>query len=404
VSADPRALGRWCYVTSPTLKDALEGADFVAISILPGTFEHMRSDVHLPERLGVYQPVGDTTGPGGIIRALRTIPMYVEFAEAVRDYAPNAWVVNYTNPMALCVRTLYEVFPKIKAFGCCHEVFNTQALLAAAVRRELGGAASRSDICVNVLGLNHFTWFDRASYAGHDLTGLYARFIEEFYETGYKTEPEKPDSVFTCRHRVKFDLFREYGLIAAAGDRHLAEFMPGERYLKSPETVEKWGFYLTPVDWRVGDRAEKVAKTARLVSGEESLEFTHSGEEGVVLIKALLGLTRVVSNVNLPNAALQIGNLPRETVVETNALFSYDDVRPVAAGALSHGLSELFAPHIENQTETLNAALSCDFEAVVRAFSRDPLLKGRCSDADIRKLARDMLRGTRDVLPEGWGI
>ena len=87
------------------------------------------SDVHLPERLGIYQSVGDTAGPGGIIRALHTIPIYVAFAEAIQTYAPDAWVINYTNPMALCVRTLYKVYPGVKAFGCCREVFGTQKVL-----------------------------------------------------------------------------------------------------------------------------------------------------------------------------------------------------------------------------------------------------------------------------------
>ena len=131
ISAHKDAVSRWQYTVSDSLQQALAGADFVVISILPGTFEEMRSDVHLPERVGVYQPVGDTVGPGGFMRAMRTIPMYVEIASAIRDYAPDAWVINYTNPMSLCVRTLYEVFPGIKAFGCCHEVFGTQKLLCS---------------------------------------------------------------------------------------------------------------------------------------------------------------------------------------------------------------------------------------------------------------------------------
>ena len=118
ISSHPDARSHWHFEVAPSLQEALTGADFVVISILPATFREMRSDVHLPERVGVYQPVGDTVGPGGFMRAMRTIPMFVEIAEAIRDYAPDAWVINYTNPMTLCVRTLYEVFPQIKALGC----------------------------------------------------------------------------------------------------------------------------------------------------------------------------------------------------------------------------------------------------------------------------------------------
>ncbi len=239
--------GNWRYTVFETLPEALDGVDFIIISILPGKFAEMRSDVHLPERLGVYQSVGDTTGPGGIIRTLRTLPMFAKFAEAIRSYAPDAWVINYTNPMALCLRALYRVFPEIKALGCCHEVFGTQELLAEMVGRKLGiEYIERHEIEVNVLGLNHFTWFSRASWKGHCLMDMYREFSEEFFETGFNfIKSELLNQSFTCVHRVKFDLFRRFGWIAAVGDRHLAEFMPGEEYLKDMETVRRWGFYLT---------------------------------------------------------------------------------------------------------------------------------------------------------------
>lgn len=138
ISEREEAVGKWKYIVADTLKEALTGSDFVVISILPGTFDEMESDVHEPEKYGIYQSVGDTAGPGGMVRALRTIPMFVTIAEAIRDYAPQAWVINYTNPMSLCVKTLYHVFPQIKAFGCCHEVFGQQKLLAQIAERELG--------------------------------------------------------------------------------------------------------------------------------------------------------------------------------------------------------------------------------------------------------------------------
>ncbi|MGM9548350.1 MAG: hypothetical protein ACI3V5_00685 [Faecousia sp.] len=101
------------YTVCQQLEDALANADFVIISILPGTFREMRSDVHAPERYGVYQSVGDTVGPGGVLRAMRTVPIYEEFARKIRDICPNAWVLNFTNPMSICVRVYFvkEGFP-----------------------------------------------------------------------------------------------------------------------------------------------------------------------------------------------------------------------------------------------------------------------------------------------------
>ena len=400
----PDTVGKWDYTTKKTLKEALTGADFVVISILPGTFDEMQSDVHLPERLGIYQSVGDTAGPGGIIRALRTLPMFVEIAEAVKAYAPDAWVINYTNPMTLCVKTLYHVFPQIKAFGCCHEVFGTQKVLKGICEETLGiENIDRHDIFVNVLGINHFTWFDQASYKGIDLFPVYRDFIEKHFEEGYN-EPDKnwANSSFNCAHRVKFDLFNRYGLIAAAGDRHLAEFMPGDEYLKDPETVASWKFGLTTVDWRKNDLKERLAKSARLVSGEEEINLTPSGEEGILLIKALCGLDRVVSNVNVPNTNLQIPNLPKTAVVETNAVFSRDSIKPLIAGNLPEDVKARIMPHVENHEYTLQAALNCDREAVYKAFLNDPQVKGRAGEEDVKKLVDDMIANTIKYLPEGW--
>jgi len=370
--------GKWKYITAPSLKEVLEGADFIVISILPGTFDEMEVDVHYPERLGIYQSVGDTAGPGGIMRALRTIPMFVEIANAIKKYSPNAWVINYTNPMSLCVKTLYTVFPEIKAFGCCHEVFGTQKVLKDITEKALGIAGiERSEIHVNVLGINHFTWFDYASYKGIDIFPIYRDYIKEHFEEGMD-DPDSnwANSCFACSHRVKFDLFQNYGLIAAAGDRHLAEFMPGDLYLKDPETVHQWKFALTSVAWRKEDLKERLAKSRRLVSGEEEVELKPSGEEGIQLMKALCGLERVISNVNIPNTNRQITNLPEDAVVETNAVFERDVIRPVIAGALPEGVLRLTMPHVKNHETTLQAALTYDRSLVVKAFLNDPLVKG----------------------------
>lgn len=397
--------GDWKFETKSTLAEALTGCDFVVISILPGTFDEMESDVHLPERLGIWQSVGDTAGPGGMIRALRTIPMFVTFAKAIRTYAPDAWVINYTNPMSLCVKTLYHVFPEIKAFGCCHEVFGTQKVLKGICELCCGEKdIDRRDIHVNVMGINHFTWFSGASYKGIDLFPVYKDYIDRHFEEGYSVEGENwMNSSFQCANRVKMDLFRRYGLIAAAGDRHLAEFMPGDEYLKDPETVASWKFGLTSVKWRKGDLRKRLERSARLYSGQEEMELKPTGEEGILLIKALCGLGRVVSNVNIPNSGRQLTNLPSEALVETNAVFEYNAIHPVIAGAVPEGVRGLLMPHLENHELILEAALDYDREKVVEAFLNDPLVKGKqCTEADVRALVDDMIANTAGYLGDGW--
>ena len=179
-SALPEAKSKWVYTAKKTIGEALTGADFVVISILPGTFDEMESDVHWPEKYGIYQPVGDSTGPGGIIRAMRTVPMFEEIAHAVRDYCPKAWVINYTNPMTLCTKTLYKAFPEIRAVGCCHEVFAVQNLLKHILKTQEGIIAKdRRDIKTNVIGVNHFTWLTDAHYKDIDIFPIYRKFVDK---------------------------------------------------------------------------------------------------------------------------------------------------------------------------------------------------------------------------------
>ncbi|AZT89895.1 alpha-glucosidase/alpha-galactosidase [Caldicellulosiruptor changbaiensis] len=398
LSSKPEVVGKWKYVAVKTLDEALYGADFVIISILPGTFEEMHSDVHAPEKYGIYQSVGDTTGPGGLIRGLRTVPMYVEFAEAIKKNCPNAWVINYTNPMAICLKTLYEVFPNIKAFGCCHEVFGTQKLLTEVVKEFLNEdrEISRREIKVNVLGINHFTWFDKASYKSVDLFPLYKEFVDKYYEEGFeRVKGLWEKDYFASANRVKFDLFRRFGLIAAAGDRHLAEFVP-YLYLTDRETVKKWKFNLTPVEWRIKHREELIELSKEYASGKKDIPLNPSGEEGVMQIKAILGLDTLVTNVNLPNRG-QIPNLPLGAIVETNAVFTHDDVRPVYAGTLPSDLASIMIRHISNQELIVKAALEKDLNLAKRAFLNDPAIE-RLSQDKANDLFNEMINNTKKYL------
>lgn len=388
----------WSYKAVDTIGEALTGADFVVLSILPGTFDEMESDVHAPEKYGIYQSVGDTAGPGGIIRAMRTLPMYIEIAEAIKKYSPDAWVINYTNPMTLCVQTLYRVFPQIKAFGCCHEVFGTQELLSNALKDICGiEGVKRNDISVNVQGINHFTWLNEAWYRDINLIDVYSKFVDKYYENGFESEKTGHwmNDSFSCAHRVKFDLFKRYGSIAAAGDRHLAEFMPGKMYLADPETVGKWCFGLTSVEWRKNHLKERLEKSKRLVNNEEKFEIKQTGEEGVNQMIALLGYNTLVTNVNLPNMG-QLPDLPIGAVVETNAVFRHNTVTPVFSGRMSNEIAGLVNRHCASHKTVLDAVMAKDRELAFTAFINDPLMTA--SYADARVLFDEMLENTKKYL------
>ena len=391
--------GKWDYKAYKTIGEALTGADFVVISIMPGTFDEMESDVHLPEEYGIYQSVGDTAGPGGIVRALRTIPMMFEIADAIKQYAPEAWVINYTNPMSLCVQALYTRFPEIKAFGCCHEVFGTASFLCEMLKDMEGiEDVKRQDLTYNVIGINHFTFFDKAYYGGLDLFPIYERFVDKYYESGFYDESSKTNwmnNTFSCAHRVKFDLFKRYGNIAAAGDRHLAEFCYGKEYLKNPETVKNWKFGLTTVAWRKKDLKERLDKSRKYLNGEEKIEIVPSGEEGVLQMKALLGLGNFVTNVNTINRG-QIPQLPLGSIVETNAYFSANEVRPVLSSSIPSDLLALFSRHIYNHQCIMKSAVTGDLKYAFRAFCNDPLVTLDTKTA--KELFHRMIQNTKKYL------
>ena len=389
----------WNYHAAKTPAEALTGADFVVISILPGTFDEMHSDVHTPEKYGIYQAVGDTSGPGGIVRAMRTVPMYEEIAGYIKEYCPQAWVINYTNPMTLCVKTLYRAFPQIKAFGCCHEVFGTQKVLVTALEEVCGiTGVSREEIEVNPVAVNHFTWLTKAQYKNMDLFPVYAEFVSRFKETGYTKNLDNNwmNNSFATNQRVKLDLFDRYGYIAAAGDRHLAEFCDGNWYLKDPQTVRDWGFGLTTVDHRKKDLLERQEKSRKLREGEQAPEITLSGEEGVAQMRAILGLREpLVTNVNIPNSG-QIPNLPLGAVVETNAVFRSGSVTPVMAGPIPTEIHPLVA-RICTEQELLDKALAeRDLNKLFNAFAADPLVT--CSRGDAKKLFDEMVLNTKAYL------
>ncbi len=392
------AISDFQYVVAEDLQTCLTGADFVLISILPGTFREMRSDVHAPEQYGIYQPVGDTVGPGGVLRAMRTVPIYEDFARAIEKSCPDAWVLNLTNPMSACVQALYDTFPGIKAFGCCHEVFHTQKFLCCVLKELRGIDATREQIYTDASGINHFTWITEARYQDADLLALLPEFMERhpegFYEYGnaddWQTNP------FAYGNLVKTELFRRYGALAAAGDRHLVEFLNNNWFLSNPEAAAKWHFALTTVDYREENQRNQIADSIAMAQGRKDVPLSPSGEELVALIQAILGLKTVVSNVNLPNCG-QMPGLPHGAIVETNCVFSNGMVKPVTAKPLPAAALALVQRNCANIQLTCEGIRERNPEKLLAAFMNQPLCSN-LSWEDGRALFDQMCENTRAYL------
>ncbi|MFW6302986.1 MAG: alpha-glucosidase/alpha-galactosidase [Candidatus Sumerlaeota bacterium] len=390
-----------------SIRKALTGADFVFLSILPGPMQMFANDIDIPKKYGILQPVGDTTGPGGISRAMRTVPIYEDYARQIMRYCPDAWVINYTNPMTLCTRSLYATEPDIKAFGCCHEVFGTQNRLSRIVQeaRGLKQKPARQEIKTDVAGVNHFTWVTRALYQGEDIFPLVDKHIRQkgFWsdKSEWAEEQKARGKFFGSQGRVAFDLYRRFGALGAAGDRHLAEFVPW--YTTSEENLHRWGVVLTPSEFRLGtweppQNAPSQDDDAKKKTQKDEDKLKGSGEEGVLQMLALLGMADLDTNVNIPNRG-QIPELPLDAVVESNAQFRHDSLRPVTPTPLPAGASALVRRIVDMQELTLRACQEKSKDLAFQAMLLDPLCRVPTDQA--KKMFNEMVRANKDML-EGW--
>lgn len=399
INADPATKSRFKYVVYDNLDEALKGADFVVISILPGTFKEMRSDVHAPEEYKICQSVGDTVGPGGVLRAMRTVPIYEGFTRAIEKICPKAWVINFTNPMTVCTQTLYDVFPNIKAFGCCHEVFHAQEFLCRVLKEEKGIDAKRTEIYTDASGINHFTWITSAYYKDIDILSLIPAFAQKYFKDGFYEYADRfafRYDPFAYGNKVKMDMYLRYGALGAAGDRHLAEFMPNTWYLKDPQTVKDWAFNLTTVDFREKQQAERIAETIEMAEGRKKFPVVKSNEEAVDLIKAILGYGRIVSNVNMPNVG-QMPQMPRGAIVETNCVFADNTVKPVVAGELPPAVLALVMRNHLNIQTCYEGIKRRDLDEIFASFVNQPLCSTLTVD-EARSLFQKMCQNTREYL------
>lgn len=408
INLHPDARAQWRYTVADTLEEALTGADFVAISILPGAFDDMAADVHLPEQYGIYQSVGDTVGPGGVLRAMRTVPLFEGFARAIQACCPDAWVINLTNPMTVLCRTLFDVFPGVRAFGCCHEVFHAEDFLCCVVKEQLGvPRPDRHELSVEASGINHFTWITQARWRDADVMALLPEFIDRFYQAGYCEQGSDPqafrgDDPFLYGNKVKMDLFRRFGALGAAGDRHLVEFMDGRWYLQDRDAPQVWLYHLTPVDYRRADQRRRIEEAEAVAAGRKPVILKRSDEELIPLMKALLGLGPMVSNANVVNAG-QMGEAPLGSVVETFCAFDRDRVTPLPAKPLPAGAAALVRRNAQNIEDLYAAIRDRDLNAAFDVFMAQPLCSRLHPDQG-RALFREMAAATRSCLAPWYDL
>jgi alpha-galactosidase/6-phospho-beta-glucosidase family protein len=370
------------------LDQALEGADFVVLSISTGGLGSMAYDLDIPLSYGIVQTVGDTVGPGGIFRALRNIPVVVEIARKMERLCPGAVLLNLTNPLTVLTRAVTRA-TSIRTIGLCHELFGTLEVLA----REFEVPEDRLNI--RVAGINHFIWITGVAAEGLDVTDDLRQWVASgrIRDAVLERVGDDPDP-FVNTWGFRTEMCRLYGHLPAAGDRHLCEFLPG--YLGDGSERERLDLRQTTI----ADRQEKLAKergyVRRTVAGEEDIEVRRSREEISDIIGAATTGRSSVNIANLPNEG-QVDNLPRGAVVETYGVIDALDAKGIAFGELPPPISSLIYPHVMNQEMTVEAGLKGDRELAFRAFAGDPLV---AHHPKARQMFEELFEAHSEHLPQ----
>ncbi len=385
-------------------REALPGSDYVVVNISTGGFASMRHDIEIPERYGLRQPVGDSVGPGGINRALRNIPVLIDIARDMADLCPDAWLCNITNPMTtLCRAVTRET--DVKTVGLCHEVTGTRFSLSLLL------GARFADLNLDVVGVNHFPVITRLDVAGADgfamLRDLLAdeKLVQEpvFLDVPEGSDvsdliggPEWTKAALLEQHQLKLELFRRFGVLPAAGDRHLSEFMPGFITEQSGWGA-RWGVKLTSIADRELGQAAHMADFEALLASDE-ISHAPSGEMLAPLIDSILRNVPRHLPLNIPNTG-QCPDLPLDAVVESMCTVDGDGIRggdPVVAPA---GLAEQIRRVVAAQELTVAAAVSGDRELVLEAMLADPLA-GRGDFGQLVEMTDELVDATRAWLPQ----
>lgn len=394
----------WTYTAVKKRADGLKDANFVFTSTQYDPKETFVPDLEIPKKYGIYGAVSATIGPGGILRAMRTIPVYREIAEAIREHCPHAWVLNYTNPVTFVTRTLYEEYPDINAIGLCHEVFHAQKFLASIVSEYHDiEHPPRDEIDINVKGINHFTWIDRASWNGEDLFPLVDWYMDqEGSVRKYSPEDLEDASGFVDNNQVTLELYKLFGILPAAGDRHLVEYAPWFMRGDMPEDLNRWGVKRTTSEYRASHWGNGKREIEKLLEGDEKGDITKSGEVMTDIIKALTGQKTFLTNVNLPNHG-QIQGLPEGAVVETNARISENTIVPIVSGSFPRPLQNLVQTHIQNQETVIEAAFDGgNVDYAFQAFLNDPQVLALQPET-AQKMFAELIVAEKEYLQE-WDL
>ncbi|MBC7256285.1 MAG: alpha-galactosidase [Chloroflexi bacterium] len=364
--------------------EALEGADAVICTILAGGVEIWRYDIEIPKKYGVDTNVGDTRGPSGIFRALRTIPVMLDICRDIERYCPNAILLNYTNPMAMLCRAMQRE-TKVKVTGLCHSVQGTAAMLA----RWIG--APIEEIQYVCAGINHQAFYIKYEWNGQDAYPLIREAVEkpEIYQ----------------EEIVRNEMFKHLGYYVTESSGHNSEY--NWWFRKRPDLIEKYCTHGT--GWNPGEYAYILKEYTRRehtwreeiqkwLDNPAPLNLSRGHEYAAYIINAYMGGEPYKFNGNVPNKGL-ITNLPYDACVEVPVYADRQGFNPIHVGALPPQCAALVNVSVAVEEMAVEACLTGNPTMVFHAIAYDPLTAAVLSLAEIRQMVNEMLAQNRPYLP-----
>lgn len=383
----------WTVLASPDRRAVLKGSDYIVNCIEVSGLACVRHDNDIPAKYGIDQCIGDTIGPGGLFKALRTIPVWLDVLKDVEHLCPQAIVLNYTNPMnMLCLAAARTSC--IQVVGLCHSVQGTGHLLARRAGIPYG------EMEWECAGINHLAWFTTLKHNGKDLYPLLMKNAKRDI-AGKPVNPEDANDL------IRKDMMLHFGAFITESSGHLSEYLP--YYRKRKDLIEKYcrpeyhgesSFYAN--NWPKWRETADQTRNAML-AGKEPIDWDRSWEYASWIIEAREKDTPTRIHGNVPNGIENQGslitNLPVNGCVEVSCLVDRNGIQPTRYGALPPQMAALCASNMSMFDLGTTAAIERSKDAAIHALMLDPLTAAACSPAEIKAMTLEMFAAESDFLP-----
>ena len=371
----------WKVVATTDRTEVLEGADYVINCIEVSGTSCVGFDNNIPLEYGVDQCIGDTIGPGGLFKALRTVPVFLKVLKDIEKYCPNALVLNYTNPMSIMCLAANRA-SKVKVVGLCHSVQGSSHQLANYA------GVPYPEVTWECAGINHLAWFTRFEHNGES---LYPRLLENMKKKEtYELDP------------VRLEMMKHFGYFITESSGHLSEYLPYWR--KRPELIKKFcrdrylgesGFYANNwPTWR--NDMDNIRKEQ--LNDTREIKLDRTWEYASYIIEACETNLPFTFHGTVMNNSL-ITNLPQDNVVEVAVVANRSGLHPTRFGALPKQCAAICASNLSFIDLAAEAAIHRSKELAAQALMLDPLTAAVCSLDEIREMTKRIFRAEKEFLP-----